>query len=556
MPTFSRPYPILFSLCLVFCAPALGQEQTRALVGGVAGRVTASQAPAPRVEVQLLKSGIGQPARAVAAKTTTDKRGRYKFAGVEPGEYYVLPVSATLLVLDRADYNQPGKRVLVTAGESAGGVDFDLSPPSSISGRVTDADGEPVVGAAVRLHSDSSNYVAPADGKPLVTDAQGAYRAVGIPPGRYLVSVGDSHHHYLLSAVKRDDSRRYAETFHPDAADQRKAVEVEVAPGAEAPGIDIRMGRPLKTYEIAGRVIDGETGRPVPGVAVGIVSYGADGSTSSSTSGSWQTDAEGRFTFFGVRPGRYAIAPEADAASNGYAEPVGVEVKEGDVVGLELRTRRAGTVSGTVVLEGAGALAAATKLARQSLYASVSGEGGTSPSSASSRVGPDGGFHLVGLRPGKVMYWHIVSEVGQREFTVLRVEREGVEVRDGLTLGSGENVAGLRVVVVDTSSATGRVRGQVVIEGGTLDGLRLGVYYRRDGSEPNTYNSAEPDARGRFALRNLLEGEYEFTVGPMSVMHTSPAGSKTVSRMPTVKQSVAVKAGAEAEVTLVVVLRP
>jgi protocatechuate 3,4-dioxygenase beta subunit len=553
MPTASRLYPILFSLCLVFCAPTRGQEQTQAALGSVSGRVTASQAPAPRVEVQLLKPGSSQPARAAVAKTTTDKRGRYRFAGVEPGEYYVLPVSATLLVLDRVDYNQLGKRVLVAAGESAGGVDFDLSPPSIISGRVTDADGEPVAGVIVRLQSDKSSYVAPADRKPVVTDAQGDYRAAGIPPGRYLVSVGDQR---FLSAVKGDDSHHYAVTFHPDAAEQEKAVEVEVPPGGEAPGIDIRVGRPLKTYEIAGRVIDGETGRPVTGVEVGVESYGADGRTSSRTVGPWRTDAAGRFTVFGVLPGRYVIAPESDAASNSYADPVGVEVKDGDVAGIELRTRRAGTVSGTVVLEGAGDPAAATKLPGLYLFASVNVEGGLRSSSASSRIGPDGSFHFAGLQPGKVVIMLIPVEVVQREkFTLLRVEREGAEVRDGLTLGSGEDVAGLRLVFV-TSSGTGRVRGQVVIQGGPLEGLKLGVHYRRDGSEPNTYYTAEPDARGRFAIQNLTEGEYEFIVGPMSVMHTSAAGSKTVSRMPTVKQSVAVKAGAEAEVTLVIALRP
>lgn len=553
MPTAPRLYPILFSLCLACCAPALGQEQTQPVLGSVSGRVTVSQAPAPGVEVQLLKPGSGRPARAALAKTTTDKRGRYKFKGVGPGEYYVLPVSATLLVLDRVDYNQPGKRVLVAAGESAGGVDFDLSPPSSISGRVTDADGEPVVGVAVRLQSDTSNHVTPADRKPVATDARGAYRAAGIPPGRYLVSVGDDR---FLSAVREDDSRHYALTFHPDADDQGKAVGVEVPPGAEAPGVDIRVGRPVKTYEITGRVIDGETGRPVPGVELVVESYGANGRMTSSSSGAWRTDAEGRFAFFGVRPGRYAIAPEGDAASNAYADPTGVEVKDGNVAGLELRTQRAGTISGTVVLEGAGDPAAAIRLAGLYLFVSVSAEDRPHSSGRSSPVGPDGSFHLGGLRPGKVTIHPVATQIAQRgKFALLRLERDGAEVSNGLALGGGENVAGLRVVV-GTGAATGRVRGQVVVEGGPLDGLKLGVYYRRDGSAPNTYHSAETDARGRFAIQNLTEGEYEFTVGPMSVMHTSPAGSKTVSRMPTVKRSVAVRAGVEAEVTLVVALRP
>ena len=551
MLTAPRFYPAIFSLCLAFCAPALGQEQAKSATGSVAGRVTVSQAPAPGIEVQLLKPGRGRPERAAVAKTTTDKRGRYRFAGVEPGEYHVLPTAQTLLVLDRVDYNnQPGKRVIVTAGESAGGVDFDLLPPSSISGRVTDADGEPVAGIAVMLQSDSSHHVTPADRKPVVTDAQGGYRAAGIPPGRYFVSAGDDR---FFSALRRDDNR-YAKTFHPDAADQRKAAEVEVPAGGEATGVDIRVGRPLKTYVIKGRVVDGETERPVPGVELSIEWQGTDGRMRGSVSGDWQTDAEGRFAVFDVLPGRYLIVPQGAAASNTYADPVGVEVKDGDVAGLEIRTRRAGTITGTAELEGERDPAAASKLAGMILLASVMIEGRSRSDFTSSEIKPDGSFRLGGLQPGKVMF-HLTakSEAQRGVFTLLRVEREGADLRGGLVLGSGEEVTGLRVIV---GTGTGRVRGQVIIEGGPLDGLQLGVYYRREGAAPGTYNSAEPDARGRFAIRNLVEGEYEFMVGPMSVMHTSPAGGKTVSRMPTVKQNVVVKAGAEAEVTLVVALRP
>lgn len=552
MPAATLFYPTLFSLCLVFCASAFGQEQAKIATGSVAGRVTASQSPAPRIEVQLLKPGRDHTGRTAAvAKTTTDKRGRYRFAGVEPGEYHVLPASETLLVLDRIDYNRPGKKVIVAAGESAGGVDFDLSPPGAISGRVTDADGEPVAGIAIRLQSDSSHHVTTADHKPVVTDAQGGYRAAGIPPGRYFVSVGADR---FFSPAKDDDGGRYAETFHPDAADRGKAAEVEVPAGGEATGVDIRVGRPLKTYEITGRVIDGETDRPVPGVELSIAWYGADGRMRGSISGAWRTDAEGRFAVFGVLPGRYLAAPRGDAASNTYADPAGVEVRDGNVAGLEIRTRRAGSVSGTVELVGERDPAATIKLAGLRLFASVRGEGRPHTDSASSVIKPDGSFRFDGLQPGQVMLHLVATNEAQRGvFTLLRVEREGAEVRDGVMLGSGENVTGLRLIV---GAGTGRVRGQVVIEGGPLDGLQLGVLYRRDGAAPNTYNSAQPDARGRFAIQNLVEGEYEFMVGPMSVMHTSAAGSKTVSRMPTVKQSVLVKAGAEAEVTLVLALRP
>ncbi|MBK8795528.1 MAG: carboxypeptidase regulatory-like domain-containing protein [Anaerolineales bacterium] len=52
--------------------------------------------------------------------------------------------------------------------------------PGALAGRVVDAQGEPIAGATV--------LVAQADGAPhqAITDADGRYRIVGIPPGQYV----------------------------------------------------------------------------------------------------------------------------------------------------------------------------------------------------------------------------------------------------------------------------------------------------------------------------------------------------------------------------------
>ena len=51
-------------------------------------------------------------------------------------------------------------------------------------------------------------------------------------------------------------------------------------------------------------------------------------------------------------------------------------------------------------------------------------------------------------------------------------------------------------------------------------------------------------------------GEYELMIGPMTVEISGERGSRMTNRMPTVKQTVAVGAGLDVEVTLVMTLEP
>ena len=57
-------------------------------------------------------------------------------------------------------------------------------------------------------------------------------------------------------------------------------------------------------------------------------------------------------------------------------------------------------------------------------------------------------------------------------------------------------------------------------------------------------------------IKGLTPGDYELVIGPMSVEISGERGSRMTNRMPTVRQTVTVGAGAYAEVTLVMTLKP
>jgi hypothetical protein len=173
---------------------------------------------------------------------------------------------------------------------------------------------------------------------------------------------------------------------------------------------------------------------------------------------------------------------------------------------------------------------------------------------ASSQISGDGSFRVAGLPPGKAVIqltWN--SPSAPKEFFILRVERNGQDITNGVEIGQGEQMTGVRVVI---GAGSGVIRGQVKIEGGQLEDVRLALYVRRASGASNYSRSIELDTHGRFVIEKLFEGDYELLIGPMSVTITGDAGGKTMSRMPTVNQTVSVTPGSVSEVTLVLPLRP
>ncbi len=543
-----------------FSGNAIFQDPTTEIrAGSIAGRVTVGGKPVSGVAVKLLRLDSNSSQRTPAATVKTDEEGGYRFKGVAPGSYDVIPAAPALVLPKQGRYGQPGKTVMVEVGESAEGVDFALTEGGVITGRVTDAEGRPIVEETVSLNKTTEQgntfQFIPPIYESLITDDRGMYRVYGVPAGRYLVSVGTRH-----GSTRGNRREYYKETFHPGVTDRAKAVSVEVKEGAETTGVDIIMGRPQKTYAITGRVVNPEN-RPLPGIGLGVVAYSEDGNSSTNTRGGARSDDKGVFRIEGALPGHYLIYPRNDPSSNSFGEPISFDVKNEDVSDLEIKMSRGGIISGVVVVEGVNDPGLRDKLSQLGVSTHVQLQAPSttlrdrpSDAFASSQISSDGSFRVAGLPPGKAMiYLRWNSSSAPNEFTILRVERNGQDITNGMVIGQGEQLTGVRVVI---GAGNGAIRGQVKIEGGQLEGVRLTLYLRRAGGGPNFHRQTELDTNGRFAFEKLVEGDYELLIGPMGVTVTGDAGVKTMDRMPTVQQSVSVAPGAVSEVTLVLSLKP
>lgn len=522
--------------------------------GSISGRITVDGKPKAGLVVELLATDINAPRRPIA-KATTSKTGKYVLTNVESGTYDVSPSAPTLVVPNQGRAGQSGISLTIEAGERIKGIDFDLISKGSIRGRVRDLSGEPVKGQTVELIlRGEDNYSRPfysSAPDELKTNEEGVYRISGVPPGRYILKVGVA---FGLAAFGGSEKGRvyYPETFYPSADEASRATVVEVTAGRETADVDITVSSPLKLYEIVGQLIADERGAPVPNVNLEIITTSANGGRSSHLGGAFKSDANGEFRIPNALPGHYVVAAANDPVSNTYGDPVSFDVKDEDVTGLKIPMHSASTMTGIVTIEGSVDPAIGNMLPKLMIVAATLSTD-LMGSSVSVNVNADGGFRITGIRPGKVSLSSFIPRGGPAALRILRIERNGIELRDSIEVRPGEDISGLRLVLGAGSSV---LQGEVKIEGGPLEGVNLYVMYRSTNGNPPRFYRAELDARRQFVIKGLTPGEYELTIGPMTVEISGAGGSRLMNRMPTVKQTVVVGAGADAVVTLVMTLKP
>ena len=473
-------------------------------------------------------------------RATTDQSGNYRITNLPIGTFQVAPI-APGLVQEKALFE---KSVVIEEGDNVEDVNFSLVRGGVITGKITDADGKPMVEQQISFQAeDQPNAQVRTFASMVMTDDRGVYRAFGLRPGKYKVSVGHG-----------DDPLPghgpYQQTFYPSVTDPAKAIVVEVTEGSEADDIDIMMGQPVTAFKVTGRIFDGETGKPVPNISYGIYTRTNEGSSLSS--GGEISNANGEFRFEGVMPGKYSVFIEPQQNSDMRAEPLPFEVIDHDITGLVIKTIKASSISGVVIVEGTEDPAAVAKIGNLWVHAmSEPREGQVQPSSAG-QVGPDGTFTVRGLSPGVVHFGLGVRNRVNKPLMLVRVERDGILQPSGISVKDGEHLTGLRLII---KMLTATIRGQVKVEDGELPtNVRMSIWLQPLGeSRPSfrvmsTNSSPQIDSRGRFLIEGIAAGTYEISIGVFE--------SDRLDTSRVFKQQVTVADNSVSEVTVMIKLKP
>jgi hypothetical protein len=505
----------------------------------------------------------GESRQRAFVKVRTDSDGRYRVGGLAEGDYMIYALSRAYVSSRKSPTSEVFRSVTLDEGESRDDVDIALVRGGVITGRVADDEDRPLIASSLQLlpvdENGNPNGRFDFNGYPMMrTDDRGVYRIYGLPAGRYIICAGGE---WSYSHSKR----KYHETFHPDATDRNQAKIIEVKEGAEVVDINIRLGAGKKTYEVAGRVVDAETGQPLPQVAV-ICWEAPDKESGGRRSGrDGVTDSEGMFRVGELPSGRYELsmwnrwrmydpASASTATSEYYSEKTVFEVGDSDVSGLEVKAIRGSTISGVVVLEGANDPAVKAKLQQMEVGVYVTPDRRSDSQifgDINSKIGGDGGFRLTGAPPGMMRFG--LRGAQAEAFSIKRIERGGAEIRSAFEIRRGEQITGVRIVI---AHANGTIRGQVEVAGGKApEGWEFHIWVNpirttADNESQPAFDSgsggARADGKGRFVIERLAPGEYELTLitavrGGQNDWSSAPGTSP-------VKQRVTVSNGAETAV--------
>ncbi len=535
---------IIFSLA----ATAVAQNNPDQQNASISGRVTLSGRPTRGVRVSLVPGPYGSPETPGRQSATTDEDGRYEFTGLKAGRYGL--VAASYIYASEELFTsqiRPFKVCAVTMGEKLEGQDIRLTRGGVITGRIIGADGRPVIIERVHLTYVDTNgkrqdYPTFPGAETGLTDDRGVYRHFGLPPGRYLVSVGSD-----IGQGSSSDSARgfFKRVYYPDANEVEQAKLIEVKEGGEVTDIDISLGSPEKTFAVSGRVIDAVSGQII---LAALIDFGpADNKTKLVRSYivGRAANERGEFHYGGLRPGRYGIGATPDSTRDYYGEPIEFEIKDENIEGLVIKLQRGASISGVVVVEGINDPTLTPQSARVWIRPSRLDPGQTfdNRSFGPVRVETNGSFHIKGIPPGRVRL-----EIGSEgdKLHLQRIERGGGEIRDAFNLNAGEQITGVRVVL---SQASGALRGRLNLPGGLPAGWAIDVTVRRvDGGEQSE-RALQLDSSNNFLAQHLAAGDYEIIVK----IRNRNAGDDQPSIEP-LRRRTNVRDGATTEIVLTVEL--
>src|SRR5438876_8684109 len=120
------------------------QTQKKPSTNSVSGRITIRGKGAPGIVVGIRDLDFSpQPSPAIRA--TTDQDGNYRISNIPAGNYQISPMAPAYVVSDPVWPNARAKTLLLAEGEDVQGIDFSLARGGVITGKVTDADGRPVI---------------------------------------------------------------------------------------------------------------------------------------------------------------------------------------------------------------------------------------------------------------------------------------------------------------------------------------------------------------------------------------------------------------------------
>jgi hypothetical protein len=299
-------------------------------------------------------------------RLVTDARGRFVFRNLPPAPNYTLSARRFGYAYTRYGWTAPNqslavddiKRIALADDQWISTVSIPLWKLGTISGRVLDERGEPVVGGAVRGFTmrKIAGQPQPVAGPLVTTDDRGVYRMTDLEPEQYVVSVlsvqstvpsttpeaaqtraigeietggigagrpstvatpgieVDGRHRLVMTNFVTPpppgDSapRAYPPIFFPNARTFGDATAIDIRYGESRADVDFQL-EPVAAVRVSGR-LDGLPGPP-PRFLLRLMPAGRELLGFGGEAATTVVESDGTFTFLNVPEGSYTILAQA-----------------------------------------------------------------------------------------------------------------------------------------------------------------------------------------------------------------------------------------------------
>ena len=398
----------------------------------------------------------------------------------------------------------PGRTIVIADGQSYSATPIAIMRGGVIAGRLLDRSGRPVTSTVVQavqfviIGSERRRQQTSGQTPFATTNEHGEYRVFGLLPGAYLVLANApfSGRETEVTAEEIAWARKpegsaprparpfsHASSLFPGVADVAAATPIVLARGEERLGVEFAL-QYAPVARVTGAVV-GLDGAPMAGVAV-IRSQKRRDEFLVAYSDSARTNAEGRFTMMSVGPGDHTLfvrggrsgGPTAENSLWGLAD---VTVAGADVTDITIRLQQGMSLSGQIVVAGAGQDARPPDLGHLRVQLLPAIPSGALPIGLTAATEPDGKFKLEGIVPGRYRFtttlpaapasepWSLRSallsgkDVVDESFEVrpnedinglvVSITRARTQLSGVLTDGSGRPASELYVFVFPTNAA-------------------------------------------------------------------------------------------------------
>jgi len=462
------------------------------------GKISNAVTGEPIKKVSVILSGGGN----VTAET--NEKGEFTFDNLNPGRYRL---TARKNGFADGAYGARGKSnagvpLDLAARQEMKEVNWKLAPNAVITGKVLDADGEPIMQAMVMpmmaAYEKGKRMWAPAG--QAQTNDQGEYRVANLKAGTYIVMASNLINNLtgsMTGAAAKPATDKpeptYVTTYYPSIADQEMASPVEVQVGGEVGRIDIHMVK-VDSFRVKGHWDNAPTEGKVTLVTLTPKGSGMLGILSANRA---QLNPDGSFEFRGVPPGDYLLSATQD-----FLSPMGaqmpVQVKDRHVSGVTMQMAAPIDLVGSITVEGKGS----DKINLKHLGAKLAAEDFIMLNPPKATADESGKFALKGVIPAK---YEVQTDNGPEQLYVKMVKCGDREVADdGLDLSAGAN--GPIQITLSTEGA--EVRGNVTgADGNAMPGVTAVLV--PDSRRFSLFHSTVTDQKGMFDFKNLPPGEYK-----------------------------------------------